>query len=462
MAVFAMTEVQKLAQFVANTSWEQIGPKVREQLKIRVLDSLACAIGAQEGGPVRSTLAFLSELDPHGRCHLIGGGSSAPDRAALYNGTLVRYLDFNDSYLAKGETCHPSDNIAAILAAGEYAGASGRDLLTAIAVAYQVQCRLSDAAPVRDKGFDHTTHLAYSAAAGLSKILGLNCGKIANAVALAGTALNALRVTRTGALSHWKGLAAPYAAASALQLVLLARYGVTGPLEVFEGEKGFIDTIAGHCDLDWLHEDLERVQDTVLKKYNAEMHSQTAIEALLQLRAAYGIDAAQVARIDVTVFDVAHKIIGGGEEGDKTVVRTKEEADHSLPYVLAVAFLDGQVMPQQYELHRILRADVQSLLCKVFVHPDESFSARFPREMPARVRIAVRDGNAFEREVSTLDPPSWEWAQAKFELLARAYTSSEQRAAIADMVAHLEHIPISELMNALSGVGTSRMEPRAA
>jgi 2-methylcitrate dehydratase len=333
-------------------------PRRRKQLKIRVLDSLACAIGAQEGGPVLATLAFLNELDRHGRCHLIGGGSTAPDRAALYNGALVRYLDFNDSYLAKGETCHPSDNIAAILAAGEYAGASGRDLLTAIAVAYQVQCRLSHVAPVRDRGFDHTTQLAYAAAAGISKVLGLNPKQTANAVALSGTALNALRVTRTGAPSHWKGLATPYAAASALQLALLARCGITGPLELFEGEKGFMGSIAGHFDLDWLHEDLERVQYTVLKKHNAEIHSQTAIEALLQLRDTHHIDPAQVARIDVEVFDVAHKIIGGGEEGDKTVVRTKEQADHSLPYVLAVALLDGQVMPQQYELERIVRPDI--------------------------------------------------------------------------------------------------------
>jgi 2-methylcitrate dehydratase len=99
---FTMTEVQKLAEFVANASWETISSGARKQLKIRVLDSLACAIGAQEGEPVRKTRAFVDEVDGHGRCHLIGGGVAAPDRAALYNGALVRYLDFNDSYLAKG------------------------------------------------------------------------------------------------------------------------------------------------------------------------------------------------------------------------------------------------------------------------------------------------------------------------------------------------------------------------
>ena len=116
---------------------------------------------------------YLNELGGTGSCTLIGGGSTDLDRAALYNSALIRYLDFNDSYLAKGETCHPSDNLGAILAAGEFAGATGRDLMTALAVAYQVQCRLSDVAPVRARGFDHTVQGAYAVASGVSKILGL-------------------------------------------------------------------------------------------------------------------------------------------------------------------------------------------------------------------------------------------------------------------------------------------------
>ncbi len=458
-----MTEVQKLAQFVAEADWEALPEPTREQLKIRVLDSLACAIGAQEGEAVRKLQACLAELDGHGRCHWMGGGLASPDRAALYNGALVRYLDFNDSYLAKRETCHPSDNIAAILAAGEYVAASGRDLLTAIAVAYQVQCRLSDVAPVRAHGFDHTTQLAYSAAAGVSKILGLDVAQIAHAIALSGTALNALRVTRTGALSHWKGLAAPYTASCALQLVLLARHGITGPLEVFEGEKGFMDALVGRFEIDWQHENPERVSHTVLKKYNAEMHSQTAIEALLQLRTAHHVDPALVTRIDVRVFDVAHRIIGGGEEGDKTIVRTKEEADHSLPYVLAVALLDGQVMPEQYSLERIRRADVQSLLRKVFIQPDESYSTRFPDEMPAHVKVTLQSGLLVEREISALEPPSWQWAREKFELLASAYTSPEQRAGIVEMTSSLEQVRIADLIKLLAAVGSRRrIQPSAA
>src|SRR5574341_856862 len=135
-----MTHAEQLAAFVGRASSEDLSGTAREQLKIHVLDALGCAIGALEGAPVCLIRRQINDFDGTGHCTLIGGDRTAPDRAALYNSALVRYLDFNDSYLAKGETSHPSDNIGAVLAAAEYAGASGRDFLTAVAVAYQIQC----------------------------------------------------------------------------------------------------------------------------------------------------------------------------------------------------------------------------------------------------------------------------------------------------------------------------------
>jgi 2-methylcitrate dehydratase len=233
-----MTKAEQLADFVANSSFDHLSASAIAALKVRVLDSLGCALGALDQGPIPSLKLQIEDFGGRELCTLIGGAKSAPDRAAFYNGALVRYLDFNDSYLAKGETCHPSDNLAAVLAASEYAKAGGRDFLTALAVAYQVQCRLSEAAPVRSRGFDHTTQGAYAAAAGVSRALGLDAEHIANAIAISGTAFNSLRVTRTGNLSHWKGLAYPNTAFGATHAAFLAMRGITGPLEVFEGNKG--------------------------------------------------------------------------------------------------------------------------------------------------------------------------------------------------------------------------------
>src|SRR5579871_4620904 len=263
-----MTHVEQIAAFVERASFESLTAPVREQLKIRILDSLGCAIGALAGGPPQRILDYVEETDRGGKCTLIGGGHARPDSAAFYNSALVRYLDFNDSYIAKGETCHPSDNLGAVLAASEYAHKSGKDLMTALAVAYQVQCRLSDVAPVRAKGFDHTTQGAYAVAAGVAKVLGLDRQQTANAVAISGTAYNALRVTRTGNLSHWKGLAYPNTAFGATHAAFLAMRGVTGPEAVFEGNKGLMDAITGPFEIDWAREDLEIVRRTSVKKYN--------------------------------------------------------------------------------------------------------------------------------------------------------------------------------------------------
>ena len=420
-----MTRVEQLAAFVARACYEDLSEDASRALKIHVLDALGCAIGAIEGPPMRMLRAQLEDFGGHPLVTLIGGGETAPDRAAFYNSALVRYLDYNDSYLASNETCHPSDNLGAVLAASEYAEGSGKALLTALAVAYQVQCRLSDVAPVRAKGFDHTTQGAYAVAAGVAKALGLTEGQTAHAVATHAT--------------------------------FLAMRGITGPLEVFEGNKGFMETIADPFELDWQRERLDAVRHTSIKRFNAEFHAQSALEGVLELKEFYQVRPEEVERIEVEIFDVAYHIIGGGEEGDKRHVHTKEEADHSLPYLIAVALLDGEVTPAQYTPERIARADVQALLRKVSVRPDDALSQRFPAEMPCRLRIFLTGGQVLHLEQQdyagfSTRPFSWEQAEAKFERLAAPYAEKELRQAIVEAVAHLETIDVSQLAKLLAGV----------
>ncbi len=445
-----MSMVEELAAFVVQTDYKQLSQAGRTQAKIRILDALGCAIGALNAEVMREIAAQNYEFGGNPLCTLIGGGQTAPDRAAFYNSALVRFLDFNDSYLAKGETCHPSDNLGAVLAASEYANGDGRDLLTALTVAYQVQCRMSDVAPVRGKGFDHTTQGAYAVAAGVSKALHLDQTKTANAIAISGTAYNALRVTRTGALSNWKGLAYPNTALGATYATFLAMRGITGPREVFEGNKGFMEAIAGHFSLDWSKENLEKITQTVVKRYNAEIHSQATVEGVLELKHEYNFAASEIQKIDIETFDVAYNIIGGGEEGEKFTIRTKEEADHSLPYIVAVAILDDQVLPPQYQPERIRGKDVQELLRKVRVRPQAEFSQRFPEEMPCRITITLKDGRALSKEKRDYEgfrtrPMRWETAVQKFEQLTHASLSDEHQNKIEEAVHNLEHLNVKDL-----------------
>lgn len=469
-----MTQVESLARFTGRMAYADLSAAAEQQLKIRVLDSLGCAIGALDGEPVRALRSQIDEFGGHGSCTLIGGGHTAPDRAALYNTALVRYLDFMDAFLAKGETCHPSDNVGAVLAAAEYAGASGREFLIALAVAYQTQCRLVAAGPIMGKGFDHTTQLAFSIAAGASKALGLDVERTAQALAIAGAGAPVLAIVRASPMSHWKGLASSSAALAAVHATFLAARGVTGPLAVLEGAHGYMEALGERFEVDWDAEDLELVTRTEVKRYNAEIHSQAAIEGLLELREREAIVPEAVEQIDVEIFMTAYEIIGGGAYGDRTHVENKEQADHSLPYLLAVASIDGEVSPRQFAAERIRRDDVQALLRRVRVRPGvhitrpqvlveqvDPYTRRYPDEMGCHITITLKDGRSVTIEKRDYEgfhtrPPAWANAIEKFEALTAQHADPATRDAIVMAVDRLEELPLSALLEPLS-----RVEPGA-
>ena len=230
-------------------------------------------------------------------------------------------------------------------------------------------------------------------------------------------------MTRTGALSQWKGLAYPFTAFGAVEAAFLAARGITGPPRCSRATRASWTRSPAASRSTGNDEDLERVRRTFLKRYNAEIHSQSALEALLELREAHALDPAAVERIELETFQVAYDIIGGGEEGDKKEIRTKEQADHSLPYLLAVALLDGQVLPEQFAPERIVAPDVQALLRRVEVRPAADLTARFPAEHACRLRLHLAGGATLAAEKSDYEgfltrPMSWERAREKFERLA--------------------------------------------
>jgi 2-methylcitrate dehydratase len=217
-------------------------------------------------------------------------------------------------------------------------------------------------------------------------------------------------------------------------------------------------SIAGDFELDWSDEDLERVTQTIIKKYNAEIHSQPTLEGALELKRRHHLDPTDIEQIEIETFDVAFHIIGGGEEGDKTVVRRKEEADHSLHYMTAVALLDDQVLPAQYEQNRIEAEDVQSLLRKVTVTENADYSERFPEHMVCDVRLHTADDifeiHKVDYEGFHTRPMSWDTVSEKFARLAEPYTDAALRDDIIESVQALETLPARDLFDLLSRVRT--------
>ena len=450
-----MTTTDELATFVQEVSAEEFSEDTQEELKKRVLDSIGIGINALGAKPVEIVHQTVQRANPGDNCTLWGRSeSTSPVGAAMHNTALTRYLDFMDSFLAPGETPHPSDNIGAVVAAAEAADVSGEKVLEGIGVAYEVQGELAWNAPVRDKGWDHVTHTVISATCGVAKVLDLDVETTRDAIGIAGTAHNALRVTRTGGINEWKGIASANAARNAVYAALLASEGMEGPKNLFEGQKGWKQTISGEFEVD-LDPGCTRVHDVMTKRYVAETYAQSAVEGVIELAEQEGIDGSDVELIYLETFAGAKLIIGGGE-GDRHTVETKAQADHSLPYMLAAALLDREMGNAQYEPERIKRDDVQYLLRHVTVEEDEEFTERFEAgEMPARVTIELEDGttHVVEKDAFQGHPTnsmSWDQIETKFHDTAGTRLDQDRRDEIVVTVRDLESHNIDDLVTLLA------------
>jgi len=178
--------VEQIAAFASRARAEDLRQEIRALFKRNILDSLGCALGALPGKPFAKLREQFDAVGRGGRCTLIGGGQTSLDQAALYNSGLVRYLDLLDTYMGPAGLCHPSDNFGGILATADMVGATGEEFMLALAVAYEIGCRVTAAVPVMAKGFNHALQLALSLAAACGKLMNLTPGQSAHAIAIAG------------------------------------------------------------------------------------------------------------------------------------------------------------------------------------------------------------------------------------------------------------------------------------
>lgn len=449
-----MTTTEELAKFVQEVSAEELSDDTQEELKKRVLDSVGIGINALGAEPVEIVHQSVQRANSGDDCTLWGRSETAsPVGAAMHNTALTRYLDFMDSFLAPGETPHPSDNIGAVVAVAEAVDASGEELLEGIGVAYEVQGELAWNAPVRNKGWDHVTHTVLSATCGVAKMLDLDVETTRDAIGIAGTAHNALRVTRTGGINEWKGIASANAARNAVYAALLASDGMEGPKNLFEGQKGWKQVISGEFEVD-LDPGCTHVHDVMTKRYVAETYAQSAVEGIIELAEQENLGGSDVELIDLETFAGAKLIIGGGE-GDRHTVETKAQADHSLPYMLATALLDREMGNAQYEPERINRDDVQYLLRHVTVEEDEAFTERFEAgEMPARVTLELEDGTTHVVEKDAFqghptNPMSWDQVETKFHDTAGTRFDEDRRDDIVATVRDVESHTVDDLVTLL-------------
>jgi len=456
-----MTQVEFLAKYAARASFADLSAQSRKQLPVHILDSISCCIAALGAGPVEACRAQVADFGSDGPCALIGGGKANPIYAAFWHTALVRYVDFMDNFLAATETCHTADNFGVALTVTDYVGGSGRDLMLAVALSYTVQSRFVDHANFMTRGFDHTTQLAFSLNAAAGRLLGMSERQIANAIAMAAVSDASFAVVRAKPLSQWKGLASAQSALEAMNTLFLARRGVEGPLQVIEGANGIDNLLHMQVRIDWDKVGYEGVLESTIKKYNAMIHTQSAVHCMVELVKQNKVDPTKVVSIEAEVTRITYDFAGGGLYGVDKVVQTKEQADHNLPYLLAVAMLDGDVMPAQFEPDRIIRADAQQLLKKVSVRPDHEFTELYPAKMPAKITVRLQDGTVIEHEVQDFpgmpsDPFTWEDSVEKFDRLVAGRADESVIREIKDAVRSLESIQVKDLMPLLGRVTSGK------
>src|ERR1700733_7265901 len=449
-----MTQVEAIAKYAARASFEDLSAESRRQLPIHILDSLACCIAALGAGPVDACRAQVAEFGGSGPSALIGGWQARPIFATFWHSVLVRYLDFMDNILAQTETAHTADNFGVALTIADYVGGSGRDLMLAVALGYTVQSRLVDHADFMTRGLDHTSQLAFSHNAAAGRLLGLSDQQIGHAIAMAAVSDASFAVVRAKPLSQWKGLASAQSALGAMNALFLARRGVEGPLQVIEGPLGIDHLLGMKINIDWDKQRYEGVVGSTIKKYNSMIHTQSAVHCMVELAKANKVDPAKVTSIEAEVFQLAYDFAGGGLYSVDKVIRTKEQADHSLPYLLAVALIDGDVMPAQFNPERIIKPDVQGLLKKVSVRPNREFTEVYPEKMPAKVTVRLQDGTTIENEVQDYPglasrPFTWDQSVEKFDSLVGGRIDQGICREIKAAVRSLETIQARELTSLL-------------
>ena len=456
-----MTQVEALAKYAARASFADLSAESRRQLPIHILDSLGCCIAALGAGPVQACREQVAEFGGTGPSTLIGGGKANPVYAAFWHTALVRYVDFMDNFLAPTETCHTADNFGVALTIADYVGASGRDLMLAVALGYTVQSRFVDHANFMSSGFDHTSQLAFSLNAAAGRLLGLSEQQIGHAMAMAAVSDASFAVVRAKPLSQWKGLASAQSALGAMNTLFLARRGVEGPLQVIEGPLGIDHLLRMKINIDWDKQGYEGVTESTIKKYNSMIHTQSAVHCMVELARQNTIDPAKVISIEAEVFQLAYDFAGGGLYGVDKIIRTKEQADHSLPYLLAVALLDGNVMPVQFKPDRIIKPDVQNLLKKVSVRPNHEYTAEYPGKMPAKITVRLSDGKIVEHEVQDYPglashPFTWEESVEKFDALVAGRVDEGLSGEIKDAARSVENIQVRDLIKLLGAVKTGQ------
>lgn len=396
--------LEQITDFTASVRPQDVPENVIEHVTGILVDTIACAMAAREC-PGALAAAAIADLPRAAGGTVIGSSAVVTlDMAAFWNTSMIRYLDYNDTFTGG----HPSDILGALIAVAGSRRLPGRTLLSGIAVSYEIFHRISlrHRSYRKDHGslvdylsIDQGFAVAIGTAAGIAHMLGYDRDQIRTAVSLAATNGLPLRASRAGELSHYKGVATAVSTRQAVFACQLAEHGLTGPSDPFEGRHGFIEVMegkAGPMNLEPFGE--WAVLRSGLKYFPATANCQIGIWAALKLREGLDLERVREVVLHTSRF-LRHE---SGSEPAKWAPTTRETADHSLPYVVALALLDGGVTLASYTEEKLSSPTVRTMMQKISVVVDEKIEAEWPGTIQIRATVKLADGTS--REVHARDP----------------------------------------------------------
>lgn len=428
---------RRLADYVQSIRFSDLDAPTVERAKVHLLDSLACGLSAFK----EDTVASVRELavKAGGNAATIFGTKQRTtlDWAAFANGAAIRADDINDGYSGSG---HPSDNLAACIPVAEIEGASGADLLLSMVLAYEIECRLLDGARAGTEDWDHPNYALPASALAAGKLMKLSAPQLTEAVNLALAGHLAMRQTRLGELSNWKGLAGPNAARDSVFAAQLARTGISGPAPIFEGDAGFFKLVSGPLNVDTGmfggRSGQFRINNCFIKSYPAQAQTQTAVVAGATVAKKVG-DLSRIRAIEIRSTRLGW--YNAGRTPDRFAPETSETADHSLPYIVARAMVEGTITPQSYAPEVLHDPRVVALLKVTTVREDPALTALAPRQSPNIVTATLEGGAVVTERVDDLPgfasrPMQRADVEDKFRRITASILTNAQTARIAQAV----------------------------
>jgi 2-methylcitrate dehydratase len=449
----APTVAEDIARWVVELRYEELPPDAIARAKRVLLDTIGCALGAIGAEPVQMAQRVVAMQGGNPQATILGIGRKVScDQAAFLNCMALRYLDYND-YIAMGRPHHGSINVAPALAVAEMQGLTGKDLLLGLIAGYELEVRLRDAiASKRREGWDDTSIVAqYASAATAGKLLRLDEVKLAHALAIAGSNANTLAEVRQGAeMTPAKGSAEPMAARNGVFAALLARAGLTYPLTIFEGKNGFATVVSGTLDDAILRQRSGDFQilKSCIKLWPCVGTSQAPIAAALDIRKRLPRPE-EISTVTVALSEFAYKQQAAFPEE----IKSREHADHSVPYIVARALLDGDVKVSDFEEKRFKEPRALALARKLTVRAEASLSNE---NLGANLEVALQDGTVLNANVpippgSMLNPAGDTELTRKFLMLSESVLGRERAERAIEVILAVETLSnLGNLLNALS------------